>query len=210
MAEIWFSSDWHLFHDNMFKLFRIPCPADCASGVDLGDTGPWCSVCSGDGTIPARPFSSIPEMHDTMIDAHNVRVKPQDHYYNLGDVTMLRGGKIQQRIMQDEVRRFNGHRRLILGNHDHLPVDAYRAVFDKVKAQHQIDNLVFSHYPLHPECIKKGYVNVHGHVHTNPSPLGPYINISIEAIDYAPVSLEWLKQRAKEVLDALEVEHKQQ
>lgn len=180
--EMWFSSDWHLFHDNMFKLFRIEDP----------ETGEQ---------IPARPFSTIAEMHNCMVDAHNVRVKPTDHYYNLGDVTMLRGGKVVQKIMQDEVRRFNGHKRLLLGNHDHLPVEAYRVVFDKVKAQHKIDNLIFSHYPLHPSCIAPGNVNVHGHIHTNPTPPGPYINISVEAINYAPVSLEQLKQKAKEVLN---------
>lgn len=32
-----------------------------------------------------------------------------------------------------------------------------------------------------------------GHIHQNPSPEGPYRNVSVEAIDYTPVNIEELR-----------------
>lgn len=203
MAKLWFSSDLHLFHENIFKLFKVNCAECKGSGVyDVIDSFAIpCPVCGGTGEIAARPFSSIAQMHSTMIDCHNALVKPEDHWWNLGDVTMLRGGKQQQELMISEVVKFNGHKRLVLGNHDQLPMTAYTAAgFDKIKGSHRIDNLLFSHFPLHPSTIAKGCVNVHGHIHTNPAPAGPYINISVEAINYSPVSLEWLQDTAQGLL----------
>jgi len=201
MSEIWYASDLHLFHENMFKTFTITCPTCNGLKVSTHTDGhSYCNECGGTGKIPARPFSSIQEMHECMIEAHNARVKTTDHYWNLGDVCMLRGNLAQGRIMQEEMSKFNGHKRLVLGNHDQLNILSYGGVFEKVRGSHRMDNLLFTHIPIHRSCIPRGCVNVHGHIHTQPSPAGPYINISMEAINYAPVSLGWLKEQAEILL----------
>ena len=59
-------------------------------------------------------------------------------------------------------------------------------------------SMILSHIPLHPESLGRFRGNVHGHVHNNVEPLhfGPrYYNVSVEAIDYTPVSLEDVKKR---------------
>ena len=206
MAEIWFSSDWHLFHENMFKEFKIKCERCGGIGRDprfeLEKFS--CPDCAGSGQVSARPFKSVPEMHETLVEAHNARVKGPDHYYNLGDVTMLRGG-VGEKIMIRETKRFGGHKRLILGNHDHCRMEAYtEAGFEKIKGSHRIDNLLFTHFPLHPSSVPRGCVNVHGHIHTNPTPPGPYINISVEVINYAPITLYQLQEQAKRLLQEQE------
>jgi calcineurin-like phosphoesterase family protein len=42
---------------------------------------------------------------------------------------------------------------------------------------------------------------VHGHIHQNPSPEGRYINMSVEAINYTPVDIEDIAERAKLLLN---------
>jgi calcineurin-like phosphoesterase family protein len=66
--------------------------------------------------------------------------------------------------------------------------------------------LMLSHVPLHQSNLlrlldKSGVypddcetlLNLHGHIHQNPSPEGPYKNMSVEAIDYTPVNIEELR-----------------
>lgn len=134
-----------------------------------------------------------------MISHHNDRVKTTDHWYCLGDVSLLRGS-YDKHVVAAEVKKFNGHGRLILGNHDHFDARVYRDMFEKVRAFNKIDNLLFSHIPIDRNSIPKGCVNVHGHVHTNPSPEGPYINVCMEPLNYAPITLEQLKDEATKKL----------
>ena len=176
MSKLWFSSDLHLFHTNMWKLFKL-----------------------ADGS-PARPFVSDEDMNSTMLSRHNEVVSTVDHWWNLGDVTMLRSSADKWKFVS-LVKQFNGHKRLVLGNHDQYGMDVYRdAGFEKIKGSHRIDKLLFSHFPLHPSTIPADCVNVHGHIHAAAAPPGPYINISVEAINYTPVSLEWLQDRASDLI----------
>jgi calcineurin-like phosphoesterase family protein len=199
MAEVWFSSDPHLFHDDMWKSFLIRCEWCKGLGFEIYmDSEQPCRMCKK-GLVPARPFSSTKEMHDCMISHHNDRVKTTDHWYCLGDVSLLRGS-YDKHVVAAEVKKFNGHGRLILGNHDHFDARVYRDMFEKVRAFNKIDNLLFSHIPIDRNSIPKGCVNVHGHVHTNPSPEGPYINVCMEPLNYAPITLEQLKDEATKKL----------
>jgi calcineurin-like phosphoesterase family protein len=40
--------------------------------------------------------------------------------------------------------------------------------------------------------------NAHGHIHEKPSPPGPYLNVSVESINYTPISLEEARKRLTE------------
>ena len=39
----------------------------------------------------------------------------------------------------------------------------------------------------------KEITNVHGHIHSNPSPEGPYKCVCVEQINYTPINIEELK-----------------
>jgi calcineurin-like phosphoesterase family protein len=157
-----------------------------------------------------RPFSNIREMDEALLTYHNELVKPSDHWYNLGDVTMRRGGRTEKEWFMNTVRRFNGHKRLLLGNHDHFPIATYIAAgFEKIYATWRgINNILLSHIPVHPGSIGGAIANVHGHIHQNPSPhpvmwvgkdgkirTKPYINICVEVTDYRPIHLDELLVR---------------
>jgi calcineurin-like phosphoesterase family protein len=154
-----------------------------------------------------RPFKNIKEMHDALAQWHNETVRPQDHVSFLGDVTLLRGGHIDRKMFADELKKYNGHKRLYLGNHDHFPVKVYlEAGFEKIYATwRNHEALVFSHIPIHPRSLGSAIANVHGHIHSNPDydavvigdRLVPYINVCVEAVNYRPVHLDELLSRVR-------------
>jgi calcineurin-like phosphoesterase family protein len=148
-----------------------------------------------------RPFDSVEQMDEALIEAHNANVAPSDHWWCLGDLTMKRGGRLEKEWLIKLVKSMNGHKRLVPGNHDHFPTHVYvDAGFEKIVGSTKIDNFIMTHYPIHPNSITRGCVNVHGHVHNNPAPEGRYINVSVEAINYAPVSIDWLRTEAARIL----------
>ena len=203
--HLWFLSDPHFGHENIWRKFKRPCIECTGSGVfDQIDVYQIpCGVCRGSGEIPMRPFSSTNEMDDTIIDRINDCVKPEDHLYMLGDIAMK---KAYLQLIKGITCR---HLRLILGNHDIFPYQDYAAVgFKKISSYRVIDGIMFSHIPIHPTSLGRFRANVHGHTHTNPGPphhvrhdgvIVPYVNISVEATNYRPVDLAWINNRIKEI-----------
>ena len=168
MANIFFISDTHFGHAGILSFKRE------------------------DGS-PLRDFLSVEEMDEHMVERWNSVVRPQDHIYNLGDVVMR---KQNLSILS----RCNGHKRLVRGNHDIFPTKEYLKFFDEIYGVRVLDGMIFTHIPIHPESLGRFKANVHGHIHGSlPGKFGPkYINVSVEAVDYTPVSLEDLKLRLSE------------
>lgn len=161
-----------------------------------------------------RPFSDVAEMNEYIVDTHNKFVKPPDHWYCLGDVTMERDNQGRGLGI---VTRMNGHKRLILGNHDHYAMKHYLLVFEKVMAMNVLDRIRFTHIPIHPLSMGGCIANVHGHIHQRKSPdpvlqvtdkgqvlVKPYVNISLEVTNYRPVSLEEVKEMVKKAASRAE------
>lgn len=144
-----------------------------------------------------REFASVEEMDEFMVQRWNSVVRPQDKVYHLGDFAMhKRNIPIAQRL--------NGHKRLVLGNHDDEDVSLYLPYFEKVLAFRKLSNVILTHIPLHPESLRKDWANVHGHVHSN-VPQGHfgqrYYNVSVEMIDYTPVPLHVVRDRIQKMQD---------
>lgn len=145
-------------------------------------------------TYAQRPFASVSDMDEHMIEAWNRTVRPQDHVYHLGDVA------VSQQVLNAVLPRLHGHKRLVLGNHDnHAPIQDYARYFEKILVWRLFKPLLLTHVPIHPGSFGKAQVNVHGHLHESPSPAGPYINVCVEQIDYTPVHLDTLISRAREL-----------
>lgn len=202
MANLWFSSDPHLGHANLIYKFKKDCP-DCALAT-TDEARAACMCCGGTGEIPMRPFKDLNEMHTAIVEQHNARVRPQDHWWCLGDLTMER----HLRMIDGVLEQMNGHKRIILGNHDMAPSPEYLERFEKVVSYRVLDNIMFSHIAIHPASMGKFEANVHGHIHSNQSGkfpaakrhdglVQPYVNISMEVTNYAPLSFEEVKERIK-------------
>jgi calcineurin-like phosphoesterase family protein len=129
-----------------------------------------------------------------LVERWNSVVKPQDKVYHLGDVAMRRKNIIT-------ISLCNGHKRLVRGNHDIFPTKDYLKYFEEIYAFRKIENLVFTHIPIHPESLRHDWVNVHGHVHNNVERLhfGPrYLNVSTEVTNYTPLHIDEVVRLAKE------------
>ena len=129
-----------------------------------------------------------------MVDKWNSVVKQGDKIYHLGDVFF--GPK---KDFESLWPRLKGSKRLILGNHDDVKYMSSGGFFQKVDLWRvwQDKPLLFSHVPVHPDCIQErildaGGINIHGHTHLNGSPEGPYRSVCVELNNYTPVNLEEL------------------
>lgn len=170
MAEIFLIADTHFNHGNI-----------------LGFTQP-------DGSL-VRSFSSTDEMNEVMIQRWNRVVGKNDKVYHLGDVYF--GDAKEADVI---LKRLNGKKRLVVGNHDDIKSQVIQGNFEKVHLWRKFGDkgLLLTHVPVHPSVLggarfgKKDTMNVHGHIHKNPSPEGPYRCVSVEQIDYTPINIEGL------------------
>lgn len=161
--KIWSISDTHFGHANIL-LFKD----------DNGEL------------IRGKLWDKIYKHDQALIDNWNSVVTPQDHVYHLGDVVI---NKAYLKL----IPLLNGHKRLVLGNHDIYPVEMYlEAGFKKIYAYRVWPKLgiIMSHIPLHPMSMRqRKWVNWHGHMHHNVMS-GPdaelYRNVSCEQINYTP------------------------
>lgn len=143
-----------------------------------------------------RVFKDVDQMDEIMVERWNRVVRPQDKVYHLGDVAFNKRWSI--------LARCNGHKRLVLGNHDPSDLRLLSPYFEAFYSSRLIDRLVLTHIPIHRDSIN-GVANVHGHVHNNLSALrlGPkYFNACVEVIDYTPISLEDLQRRVRKQQEA--------
>ena len=98
---------------------------------------------------------------------------------------------------------------MVLGNHDHFPVEAYVAAgFEKVLGYRQMAGFLFSHIPVHPSQFYRFKGNVHGHTHlahVRQADIQPpdtnwrlderYVNVCVEAVNYVPVAFDEIVAR---------------
>ena len=170
MADIWVISDTHFNHANILNF------------KDKYDK-------------PIRPFQSVHDMNETMINNWNALVKPGDKVYHLGDV--LFGSKLEFPSLWS---RLKGRKRLVVGNHDDINYLSGGKFFDKVTLWRRFEHLLFTHVPVHPSTLtesrfdKKQMINVHGHIHQNKSPDGPYKCVCVEQTYYKPIHIEELSR----------------
>lgn len=138
-----------------------------------------------------RPYSSVQEMDWDMVEKWNSVVKPDDHVWHLGDVYM----NASKGYIENLLSRLNGKKRLILGNHDNGKDQILHKYFEKIVLWRDWKDhgLLMSHIPLHPNNIINGRINIHGHIHQNKSPDGPYRCVCVEQTNYTPVNIENLR-----------------
>ena len=146
-----------------------------------------------------RPFSSVEEMHEMIINNWKNKVKADDTVYILGDVGMYHPKEIGNIL-----NNLPGHKILITGNHDfkNIHSGSYKKVFDKITSYLEIEdngrNVILFHYPIEDWNGKyREYYHLHGHIHNNEDSLSQKerrFNVSAEVVEYTPVSLDELEQ----------------
>lgn len=144
-----------------------------------------------DGT-QLRKFKSIIDHDELMIENWNKVVSNKDKVYHLGDVGFFSFSRCA-----DVLKRLNGTKILIKGNHDHFKLSQYQQYFKDIRASHILDKFILTHIPIHPESLYKWRANIHGHVHTNSLKDNNYFNTSVEVINYTPINFEVIREYYK-------------
>lgn len=189
--NIFFISDTHFGHANMLQFTNY------------------------DGTR-MRPFNSIEELDELMIENWNEMVKPTDKIYHLGDVVYR--CKNRDQIMQ----RLNGEKVLIKGNHDRDQLGWYMKYFKDIRGTFHIDgNYLLGHFPIHPDSKGRFVRQLHGHIHaqkvmkrecyivnfrhddlvTNMVPDPWYRNCCVEVNNWSPIPFEVIKEETDKLIE---------
>ncbi|MGV8847770.1 hypothetical protein, partial [Tessaracoccus sp.] len=172
--------DWHLWHRNILHL--------------------------GSG----RPFDTVEEMNEALVDGVNAVVRPQDTLHFLGDAAVN-----HNRL--DPISRMNGHKICAAGNHDSFWIHSrsrkegstarYAEVFDELVPQgfimgHELASghrVNLSHLPYrgdHTETdrysehrpVNDGLPLLCAHVHDLWATNGNQFNVGVDVRNFAPVS----------------------
>lgn len=169
MSKKWYTSDFHLFHNNIIN---------------------YCN----------RPFKTIWEMHDAIVDGMNERVAKNDELFILGDVSFYGGDKVQ-----DVLKRINGRKHLVIGNHDAKNMgkwSGWASVGHYLEIKDSGQNVVLMHYPI--ESWNKqshGSIHLHGHRHGVPgrydgkTSLGLREDVGVDPWKFKPVCLDDLTKK---------------
>lgn len=149
----------------------------------------------------SRPFASLDEMHERLIENWNAVVKPGDIVYHLGDFA-LSYGKKSAPVIDSILSRLSGQKWLICGNHDRDEVTRHPA-WVKVKDYHEIkvdlgglhkQRIVMCHYAMRVwnQCHRGAWM-LYGHSHGNLERRGKSIDVGVDSHEYKPISLDFVK-----------------
>ena len=142
-------------------------------------------------------FGSAEEHDNFLLDRINSTVNKHDSLYILGDCCV--GDGSYELLWQLRCENLF----LIPGNHDGERTKIQAEYFNRVLGSYARKlpgmeiGAVFTHIPVHPDCLDRWDLNVHGHLHDQVIDDPRYFNVSCERLDYTPVSMEELAERFK-------------
>lgn len=139
-----------------------------------------------------RPFPSKEEMDRTLLYNHNSKVRPNDEVFILGDFSMKNEDSLN--YFRTLLKKLNGTKHLILGNHDKLKPFTYIDIgFTSVHTSLElyINNIRFlmAHDPV-TSLVDRDAIWLCGHAHNLFKTLKNIINVGVDVWDFYPVSEE--------------------
>lgn len=155
-----------------------------------------------------RPFKSIAEMNDTIINNFNSVIEPEDTLYHLGDFCL--GNKYEYQVHL--LSRLNFKKIMIVGNHDNKKNLKRMAESGIIESFHntlgiEIDGqyIWMSHHPnrtwyfenvdISPHDPKTVW-KLHGHLHTKDKRevINDTIDCGIDNFNFLPISFNRLNE----------------
>ena len=138
-----------------------------------------------------RPFGTYHQMDNAIIDNFNGVVSDDDTVFILGDFTMSRN----RDVISNYLSRLNGHKHLVLGNHDQAkPFTYVDCGFESVHTSFPLPehNLIMVHDPAVSDAAKiLGYDKILcGHVHGLFKFQNNVLNVGVDNFHYHPILLK--------------------
>lgn len=142
-----------------------------------------------------RPFASVDEMNEKLIENINSRVKPDDRLFHLGDFAKSRVAYFRNAINCKNIM-------LILGNHDRIDyrTPLFSKVYDMYTFKTEIDgkpkSIVLCHYAL--KVWNKSHFgswHLYGHSHGGlpDDESAQAFDVGVDCHNYCPISIDEVK-----------------
>ena len=146
-------------------------------------------------------FGRDKNFEKTIIENWNNTVTKYDTVIVLGDFALC-----PHKNFKRYVKKLNGHKILVIGNHDkESPLFYMKRGFDFACESFIYNNMLFSHEPMQMgngiyrifNKNKHIRLNIHGHIHDKPYPrrfknkLGIYKNVSADVIRFTPMEISF-------------------
>ena len=159
---------------------------------------------------PGRGYTTVEAMGEGLVGKWNYTVTPEDTIYHVGDVSF--GNKD---LTMEICKRLQGHKRLILGNHDLKRPDefwvdcgferVYRLGYGRTVT---LDEFELCHYPYrhaleaydertylhHHAPVNKGKWLLHGHVHERWRNNENMVNVGVDQWGGFPIGIDVVRQ----------------
>jgi calcineurin-like phosphoesterase family protein len=154
----------------------------------------------------ARPFESASAMDAALIANWNAVVAPDDEIWHLGDFCYK-----SAQSPSDYLRRLNGRKHLLWGNHDSeqaraAPGWASSQAYAEVTVE--ATRLVLFHYSLKTwHRVGRGALQLYGHSHGRMTGDRQSCDVGVDAWDFRPVSLDAIKARLATLPPFVPVDH---
>ncbi len=145
----------------------------------------------------ARPFKTLEEMNETIIENWNKKVSKNDFIYHVGDFGF---GSIHKN--KKIFNRLNGKKCLIRGNHDNSSLMKLNWVWVKDTAMIKVKNeyIWLSHYPHRTwNRAIHGVWHLFGHVHTQLAPFWLSFNIGVDIWGFEPLYFDEVKNQMEKL-----------
>ena len=143
-----------------------------------------------------RPFQSVGQMNKVLTENWNSIVTADDEVYIVGDFA------ISDDVACDALKRLNGKKHLVLGNHDRVlskSLKQFESVDTICKIVDGDKTVLLCHYPLlsYEDSIYGSY-QVFGHIHNNPNDIATQLqkyllrsfHAGVDVTDFKPCSLQ--------------------
>lgn len=149
-----------------------------------------------------RPFASVEEMNEILIENHNKVVKEKDTVYNLGDFIFTR--KLD--TFSTVVDRLNGKQHFISGSHDYWAKQLLTSVreIEVIYSQKYKVSIVLCHYAMRvwPKS-HYGSWQLYGHSHGRlPLPgIGKQMDVGVDCWNFFPISIDFVVEYMKKQPD---------
>lgn len=142
-----------------------------------------------------RPFVSVEEMDDALVERWNETVAPGDTVWHLGDFT-LKGVEEAARYRA----RLNGDIHLVWGNHDRIAVRQASALWASSRPMASIGldgvHVELCHFAMRVwDRSHRGSLMLYGHSHGNLRGSQSSLDVGVDCWDFRPVTLSEIRRR---------------
>jgi calcineurin-like phosphoesterase family protein len=149
-----------------------------------------------------RPFETVEEMNEALIQRWNEKISPEDEVYHVGDFGMTK----DREMISDILDRLNGTIYLIVGNHEGAALN-HRKRFKWVKdyfelkvqdesCKNGVQRIILFHYAMRVwRGDYRGTWHLYGHSHGNLPDLEDRLcfDIGVDCHDFYPLSYDEVK-----------------